>query len=172
MFNKCVHVHSIFYLKCLLTFSIFYFNSLITSTKMMQPNWKLYALHPCLKSLRIIITYTVIHSFSARYCMCFMVCVVFLYTQHQTLRGSLLVLGCFLRRPLYFHSSWDLLLKAIFIPRSGHSCSGNTSLLDHWAIRSSDSVHNFPFRISSMSSAQSVLAPVAFTYRCCTPQKR
>ena len=36
----------------------------------------------------------------------------------------------------------------------------------------SDSVYNFPFRISSMSSAHSSLAPVAFTYRCCTPQKR
>lgn len=91
------------------------------------------ALHPCLKRSRIINTYTVIHSFSACYWMCFIVCAVFLYTGHPALQGSLLVLGYFPLRPLCLHSAWDLLLKLIFTPRSGYSCSVNTSLLDYWA---------------------------------------
>ena len=41
-----------FYLKCLLTFSIFYFNSLTTSTKMIQPNWKLYCTASLLKEFK------------------------------------------------------------------------------------------------------------------------
>ena len=52
MFNKYVHFYSMFYLKCPLTFSIFYFNSLTTSTKMIQPNWKLYCTASLLKEFK------------------------------------------------------------------------------------------------------------------------